>query len=110
MYPTIEDGDTLLVNTKAMPEDGDILILDVSNMEGWNNSAIQIVKRYYAGYSAEGYYVIGDNADGSYDSRDVGKIDKERLIGVVQCNLSKDRVIDIVIEVFKGFFENRRTE
>lgn len=104
MEPTFQDGDLLLVNFKVTPEDGDVLILDTSDMEGWENSATQIVKRYYAKYSTEGYYVLGDNSEHSYDSRYCGEIDKERLVGVVVCDLSKDSVLDILKAIITGIF------
>ena len=107
MYPTLEDGNLLLVNMNATPKDGDIVIIDTADMEGWNNSATQIVKRYYAEHSTDGLYVMGDNAEMSYDSRDVGEFDKERLLGVVACNLSKDNVIEIVKAVITGFLDKR---
>lgn len=104
MEPTFQDGDLLLVNFKITPEDGDVLILDTSDMEGWENSATQIVKRYYAKYSTDGYYVLGDNSEHSYDSRYCGEIDKERLVGVVVCDLSKDSVLDILKAIITGIF------
>lgn len=104
MEPTFQDGDLLLVNFKVTPKDGDVLILDTSDMEGWENSANQIVKRYYAKYSTDGYYVLGDNTEHSYDSRYCGEIDKERLVGVVVCDLSKDSVLDILKAIITGIF------
>ena len=83
MNPTFEDGDYLIVDFNKEPEDGDIIILDASVMEEWNHSTTQIVKRYYAEYSTDGYYVLGDNADHSYDSRQFGEFDKDCLVGVV---------------------------
>ena len=104
MYPTLKDGDTLLINTTVEPKDGDIIILDTADMEGWENKSKQIVKRYYAEYSTDGYYVLGDNAEHSYDSRYCGEIDKERLIGVAVCNLSKDNILDILKAIITGIF------
>lgn len=83
MDPTIKDGTLMLIDLKAEPKDGDILILNTTDMKNWENSATQIVKRYYEEYSTDGYYVLGDNANVSYDSRYCGEIEKERLIGVV---------------------------
>lgn len=105
MEPTFKDGDILLVNFRVTPKDGDVLILDTSDMDEWENSANQIVKRYYAKHSTDGYYVLGDNADHSYDSRYCGEIDKERLIGVVVCNLSKDGILDILKAIVTGIFQ-----
>lgn len=83
MDPTIKTESYLIIDYNATPEDGDILVLNTANMEGWENSSTQIVKRYYEEYSTDGYYVLGDNAEVSYDSRYCGEIDKDRLIGVV---------------------------
>lgn len=104
MEPTLQDGDLLLVNLKITPKDGDILILNTADLEGWNNSATQIVKRYCAEYSTNGYYILGDNSEHSYDSRYCGEIGKERLKGVVVCNLSKDSVGEIVKAILSGIF------
>ena len=102
MYPTLKDGDTLLINTTVEPKDGDIIILDTADMEGWENKSKQIVKRYYEEYSTDGYYVIGDNSERSYDSRMTGEFDKERLLGVVVCNLSQDGILDILKAIIDG--------
>ena len=102
MYPTLKDGDTLLINTTVEPKDGDIIILDTSDMEGWENKSKQIVKRYYAKYSTDGYYVMGDNSEHSYDSRQVGEFDKECLLGVVVCNLSQDGILEILKAIIVG--------
>ena len=104
MEPTFKDGDLLLVNFRVTPKDGDVLILNTADMEGWENSATQIVKRYSAKDSTDGYYVLGDNAEHSYDSRYCGEIDKERLIGVAVCNLSKDNILDILKAIITGIF------
>ena len=102
MYPTLKDGDTLLINTTVEPKDGDIVILDTKDMEGWKKSTTQIVKRYYAKYSTDGYYVMGDNSEHSYDSRQVGEFDKECLFGVVVCNLSQDGILEILKAIIVG--------
>ena len=102
MYPTLKDGDTLLINTTVEPKDGDIIILDTSDMEGWENKSTQIVKRYYEEYSTDGYYVMGDNSEHSYDSRQVGEFDKECLFGVVVCNLSQDGILEILKAIIVG--------
>ena len=104
MEPTCKDGDLLLVNFRVTPKDGDVLILNTADMEGWENSSTQIVKRYSAKDSTDGYYVLGDNAEHSYDSRYCGEIDKERLIGVAVCNLSKDNILDILEAIITGIF------
>lgn len=104
MNPTLADGDLLLVSFTATPKDGDMIILDTSDMEGWNNSSTQIVKRYYAEYSTDGYYVLGDNPDHSYDSRHFGEIDKDRLVGVVVCDLSNTDALGFVTAIITGIF------
>ena len=83
MYPSYTDGQYLIVDLKREPKDGDVVIIDTANIKNWDNSSTQIIKRYYAEFSTDGLYVLGDNADHSYDSRYVGEIDRECLVGVV---------------------------
>ena len=45
-----------------------------------------------------------DGKGHSYDSRYCGEIGKERLKGVVVCNLSKDSVGEIVKAILSGIF------
>lgn len=83
MTPTYSDGDYLIVDLKKEPEDGDVVIIDTTTIDNWNHSSTQIIKRYYTEYSTDGLYVLGDNPEASYDSRYVGEIDKDCLVGVV---------------------------
>lgn len=104
MDPTLKDGDLLLVSFTATPKDGDMIILDASCMEEWEYSTTQIVKRYYAEYSTDGYYVLGDNADVSYDSRQFGEFDKECFVGVVVCDISKADAFEFITALITGIF------
>lgn len=104
MNPTFKDGCLLLIDYNATPKDGDILVLNTEGLEGWENDATQIVKRYYADYSTDGYYVLGDNAEVSYDSRYCGEIPKDRLIGVVRCDLSNVGAVDFITAIATGLF------
>lgn len=83
MNPTLKDGDIILVDLNKTPEDGDILTIDAYKSSNWDQDSNYIIKRYYADYSTNGYYVMGDNSEVSYDSRYVGEFDKDSLNGVV---------------------------
>jgi len=98
MYPTLYDGDYLIVDIKAKPEDQDIVIIKAGELD---IECELIVKRYYEDLSSEnGLYVIGDNMDNSLDSRTFGEIPKEKFYGVVIWNVNasirdlKDTIID----------------
>jgi signal peptidase I len=88
MYPTYKDGDYIIVTDWVEPKDNDAIILDTSYIEGYEEDGEHIIKRYYASKSTDGYYVLGDNSEVSYDSRYYGEAPKSALEGVVLVDLS----------------------
>ena len=83
MQPTLHDGELLVVSKYITPKDGDIVIIDTSKVPNYEQDSEHIIKRYYEALSTDGYYVLGDNASCSYDSRYFGEIPKEAVEGVV---------------------------
>jgi len=76
MMPSFLDGDYIILSKWVTPKDKDVIILDTSKIP-------EIIKRYYADKSTDGYYVLGDNTDASYDSRYFGETPKDAFVGVV---------------------------
>lgn len=64
-------------------KDKDVIILDTSKIPEFEHDVPEIIKRYYADKSTDGYYVLGDNTDASYDSRYFGETPKDAFVGVV---------------------------
>ena len=75
MMPSFLDGDYIILSKWVTPKDKDVIILDTSKIP-------EIIKRYYD-KSTDGYYVLGDNTDASYDSRYFGETPKDAFVGVV---------------------------
>ena len=74
MYPTLTDGAIcIVVNTAA--REGDIVV--------FRHDGSNYVKRIDHILPDGSLYVLGDNANNSYDSRDFGAIDAAELYGVV---------------------------
>ena len=89
MNPTFNDGDIILVDFKAQPNDKDVVVLTTAYIDNYEIEGEHIIKRYYEEYSTDGLYVLGDNSQVSYDSRYYGEAPKESLQAVVICDLTK---------------------
>ena len=79
MIPTLNDGDMIISIKHVTPKDGDIIVIDTSKLPDYKNNSATIIKRYYADKSTDGYYVLGDNSQVSYDSRYFGEVPKEAV-------------------------------
>lgn len=79
MEPTLENGDTLICDTRnTTPQVGDIVVI-LPFSEVGNQYIIKRVK-----FTENGkIFVLGDNSENSYDSRNFGWIDTEKILGVV---------------------------
>jgi signal peptidase I len=80
MAPTLHDGDRVLVRRTRKVRRRDIVLIAMP--AGW------ILKRVAglpgdAGVPPDAYYVLGDNADASIDSREFGCVPAAWIYGVV---------------------------
>lgn len=80
MDPTIRDGETLIISQNKEPKVGDIVSVHVNRQYG--TDAEYIVKRIAAIENGK-MYLLGDNAEVSYDSRYYGYVPMDWLDGVV---------------------------
>lgn len=83
MEPALHPGDYVLVNRRAYrrrePQPGDIIVLQ--NPEAPRQF---LVKRVMSGDPKAGFFVLGDNAAQSRDSRQFGAVPKHFIIGKVR--------------------------
>lgn len=78
MEPTLKEGDFRLCNTLATPNIGDIVIIKPCILFGDK----YIIKRV-TDIQDDKIFVMGDNRDDSYDSRNFGWLDMDQVLGVV---------------------------
>lgn len=77
MHPTLVPGDHLLVRLGARPTVGSLVVLRPPN-----RSELLVVKRVIRAVE-EGWWVEGDNASGSDDSRLFGSVNRAAVLGRV---------------------------
>lgn len=79
MYPTLEPGTTLFLNTlDKTPKIGDIVVVEPLICFGGKT----VIKRVVDVRDGE-IFLEGDNKEISYDSRNVGWIKTEHILGVI---------------------------
>jgi nickel-type superoxide dismutase maturation protease len=66
MSPTLSDGDVLLLRLGARPRPGAVLLVR------WVQRPGQLSIKRAVGRHGDGWWVLGDNPDGSTDSRHLG--------------------------------------
>jgi nickel-type superoxide dismutase maturation protease len=82
MSPTLSDGDTVLIDPRAVIGVGDIVVADHPY-----KSSVTILKRV-ADMDADGLIsLIGDNEAESTDSRTLGPVSIKSIVGRVECRL-----------------------
>ncbi len=83
MWPTLNEGDTVLVKPTSIAREGDIVLAKHPY-----KSSLKIVKRV-AEILPDGALILkGDNPIGSTDSRSFGSVSKNDVVGRVVCRLS----------------------
>lgn len=81
MYPTLKDGEYVLMKITDDVEVGDIVILHVDYE--YDMTSEYIIKRVAKIAPSGSVYVLGDNAKVSHDSRQCGYFPKEIIRGKV---------------------------
>ncbi len=81
MYPTLKDGEYVLMRITDEVEVGDVIILHVDYE--YEMESEYIIKRVTEITEDESVYVLGDNAEYSFDSRHCGYFPKEIIRGKV---------------------------
>ena len=66
MSPTLSDGDIVLVGLRARPRPGAVALVQ------WPQRPGQLSVKRVVGRHGDGWWVLGDNPDGSTDSRQLG--------------------------------------
>lgn len=66
MAPTLSDGDVVLVRFGATPQPGEVVLVR------WSSRPGQLSVKRATRRDAAGWWVLGDNPDGSTDSRTLG--------------------------------------
>jgi nickel-type superoxide dismutase maturation protease len=82
MLPVLKDGDLVLVNPYAEPKIGDIVLAQHPFKK-----SVRIIKRIRE-ISPEGrYFLVGDNADESTDSRSFGALSAKDILGRAEARM-----------------------
>ncbi len=83
MYPTLRDGEKVLVDRAAKIKAGDIIVARHPIEQ-----TSEIVKRVKEINERGNYFLVGDNLEDSNDSRHFGAVTKEYIKGKVVARLS----------------------
>ena len=84
MTPALEDGDTVLIDPRARPAPGAVVVARHPY-----RSDVTVVKRVAAITGAGKLHLSGDNPAESTDSAHYGAVPTERLLGVVVAKLPR---------------------
>lgn len=80
MQPTINDGDYVIINDEEIKE-GDVVVIHVDCKYGFSSE--YIIKRVWDIDENGNIYVLGDNYKNSLDSRTVGYLPGDIILGKV---------------------------
>lgn len=78
MLPSLVPG-SIVFAFKSRPKPGDIVVARQGNRE--------VIKRV-KNVTQQGYYLVGDNLLESTDSRELGRVDKSVILGVMKAHIS----------------------
>ena len=78
MFPTLKDGDFVLINPHVEPKAGDIVLARHPFKK-----SVKIVKRIREIATEGSFFLIGDNLPESTDSRSFGAINRKDILGKV---------------------------
>ncbi len=84
MQPTLKDGEAVLVDRRAAVEVGDIVVARHPLEQ-----TSEIIKRVAAINERGNYFLVGDNAEDSNDSRHFGAVTKKYISGKVVARLNE---------------------
>ena len=82
MYPTLSDGDIVLVKPIRKPLVGDVVLVQHPYKK-----SVKIIKRVAADADNGQYELRGDNPDESTDSRTFGSVPLKYILGAAVCLL-----------------------
>ena len=85
MLPTLKQGDCVFINPSAKPKVGDIVLF----LHPFKQS-VKVVKRLAQITSDGRYFLVGDNALESTDSRSFGAISAKDILGVAVCRFDEN--------------------
>ncbi len=74
MSPTLSDGDVILIDLRARPRPGAVALVR------WAQRPGQLSVKRVVGRHGDGWWVLGDNPNGSTDSRQLGTAEPVGLV------------------------------
>ena len=83
MSPTLKSGDKAVIDPKASIEAGDLVLARHPYKQ-----ATRLIKRVTEISATGEYFLAGDNADESTDSRTFGRLLRTDILGKVVCKLN----------------------
>ena len=86
MLPTLRDGDLVLINPDTEYAVGDIVLAAHPFKK-----SVKIIKRIVEILPNEKYFLVGDNATESSDSRAFGAISAKHIFGKVVCRIDEKK-------------------
>ena len=85
MYPTLKEGDMVLINPHAALEIGDIVVARHPFKK-----SVNIIKRIVEILPGERYFLLSDNPEEGSDSRSFGAINAKDIIGKAEAKIKPE--------------------